>query len=82
MGARSLRPGGTLVYSTYTISPAENERLIAGFLAAHPELAADDLRSDAAVWQHPAVPAFLQTLPHRHHTDGFFIARLRKAPER
>jgi 16S rRNA C967 or C1407 C5-methylase (RsmB/RsmF family) len=25
------------------------------------------------------VPRFVQTLPHRDGTDGFFIARLRKA---
>ncbi|MGI8728656.1 MAG: 16S rRNA (cytosine(967)-C(5))-methyltransferase RsmB [Solirubrobacteraceae bacterium] len=29
-GLAALRPGGTLVYSTCTLSPAENERLIAG----------------------------------------------------
>jgi 16S rRNA (cytosine967-C5)-methyltransferase len=77
-GARALRPGGTLVYSTCTISPAENEELVQAFLAAHPDFVADDLRSDAAVWQHPRVPQFLQTLPHRHGTEGFFMARLRR----
>jgi 16S rRNA (cytosine967-C5)-methyltransferase len=82
-GAAALRPGGTLVYSTCTISPAENERLVAGFLAAHPEFAVDDLPAEQAasggpVWDHPGVPRFLQTLPSRDGTDGFFIARLRK----
>jgi 16S rRNA (cytosine967-C5)-methyltransferase len=82
-GAAALRPGGTLVYSTCTISPAENERLVAGFLAAHPDFAADDLPAEQAasggpVWDHPGVPRFLQTLPSRDGTDGFFIARLRK----
>lgn len=32
-----LRPGGTLIYSTCTFAPAENEELIARFLAAHPD---------------------------------------------
>src|SRR3954453_11387178 len=82
-GATALRPGGTLVYSTCTISPAENERLVAGFLAAHPEFSADALPAEQAasggpVWDHPGVPRFLQTLPSRDGTDGFFIARLRK----
>jgi 16S rRNA (cytosine967-C5)-methyltransferase len=77
-GARALRPGGTLVYSTCTISPAENEDLIAAFLGEQPGFAADDLRSDLPVWDHPSVPKFAQTLPHRDGTEGFFIARLRR----
>jgi 16S rRNA (cytosine967-C5)-methyltransferase len=81
-GAAALRPGGTLVYSTCTISPCENEELVAAFLSEHPAFEADDLREDAPVWQHPSVPRFLQTLPHRDGTDGFFIARLRRREAR
>jgi 16S rRNA (cytosine967-C5)-methyltransferase len=82
-GAAAVRPGGTLVYSTCTISPAENERLVDAFLAERPDFAADDLPAEQAasggpVWDHPHVPRFLQTLPHRDGTDGFFIARLRR----
>ncbi len=77
-GAAALGPGGTLVYSTCTISPAENEQLIAGFLADHQDFEADDLRREVPVWQHPSVPSYLQTLPHRDGTEGFFIARLRR----
>lgn len=79
-GARALKPGGVLVYSTCTISPVENERVVQGFLDAHPDFGPDDLRSDLPVWQHPTVPSFVQTLPHRDGTEGFFIARLRRAP--
>jgi 16S rRNA (cytosine967-C5)-methyltransferase len=71
-----------LVYSTCTISPAENERLVDAFLAEHPEFTAEPPRSGAAsrlpVWDHPSVPRYLQTLPHRDGTDGFFVARLRR----
>jgi 16S rRNA (cytosine967-C5)-methyltransferase len=77
-GADALRPGGTLVYSTCTISPAENEGVVEAFLAERPDFAADDLRSDLPVCQHPRVPMFVQTLPHRDGTDGFFVARLRR----
>jgi 16S rRNA (cytosine967-C5)-methyltransferase len=77
-GADALAPGGTLVYSTCTISPTENERVIDAFLAERPEFEADDLRQDVPVWQHPSVPFHLQTLPHRDGTEGFFIARLRR----
>jgi 16S rRNA (cytosine967-C5)-methyltransferase len=78
-GADALRPGGTLVYSTCTISPTENEAVVQAFLAERTDFAADDLRSELPVWQHPRVPMFLQTLPHRDGTDGFFVARLRRA---
>jgi 16S rRNA (cytosine967-C5)-methyltransferase len=77
-GAAALRPGGTLVYSTCTISPAENEAVIQAFLAERRDFAADDLRSDVPLWNHDRVPGFLQTLPHRDATEGFFIARLRR----
>src|SRR5215213_8344821 len=75
-GAAAVRPGGTLVYSTCTISPRENEQLVAAFLSDHPAFEADDLREEVPVWEHPSVPRHLQTLPHRDGTEGFFIARL------
>ena len=71
-GARALRPGGVLVYSTCTISPTENERLIAAFLDSHPEFAPD---GPGGVDR----PGVLSTLPHRDHTAGFFIARMRRS---
>jgi 16S rRNA (cytosine967-C5)-methyltransferase len=77
-GAEALRPGGTLVYSTCTISKRENEDAVGAVLAANPDLNADDLGAE-----HPALASshdsrFLQTRPDRDQTDGFFIARLRR----
>ncbi len=63
-GAAALRPGGVLVYSTCTISLTENEQQIAAFLNVHPNFSRDE---------------FMMTLPHRDHTAGFFIARLRRS---
>jgi 16S rRNA (cytosine967-C5)-methyltransferase len=77
--AGAVRPGGVLVYSTCTISPVENERLIAAFLERRGDFAIDEIPSDLPVWDHPSVPGFLQTLPHRDGTDGFFVARLRRS---
>lgn len=74
---QAVKPGGLLIYSTCTISPAENEEMMAAFVAEHPELEPDPIA--------PVLPAGLeaegaqvQLLPHRHGTDGFFIARFRR----
>lgn len=42
--AQMLAPGGTLVYSTCTFAPAENEGSIARFLLRHPQFAVVDQR--------------------------------------
>jgi 16S rRNA (cytosine967-C5)-methyltransferase len=78
-GADAVRPGGTLVYSTCTISPRENERVVEELLAERGDFSADDLRAEVPLWEHASVPAFAQTLPHRDGTEGFFIARLRRS---
>ena len=77
--AARVRLGGTLVYSTCTISPRENERLVEQFAAARPDFEPDDLGAELPDYRHPSAPRFLQVLPHRHGTDGFFIARLRRS---
>jgi 16S rRNA (cytosine967-C5)-methyltransferase len=78
VAAQAVRAGGVLVYSTCTISPAENERRIEAFLERHEDFELDDPPSDLPVWDHPMVPTLQQSLPHRDGTDGFFIARMRR----
>jgi 16S rRNA (cytosine967-C5)-methyltransferase len=79
--AAVLRPGGTLVYSTCTISRRENEERIAALLAASeagkaPPLELDDLGARAPTLAAPAERRCLQLRPDRDNTTGFFIARL------
>jgi 16S rRNA (cytosine967-C5)-methyltransferase len=76
-GAGALRPGGVLVYSTCTISPTENQRVIAAFLDSHPDFSLDDLACELPAFALGTAGAVL-TLPHRDRTAGFFIARLRR----
>jgi 16S rRNA (cytosine967-C5)-methyltransferase len=70
--------GGTLVYSVCTISRQESEEVVERFLAGHPDFAADDLQSEYPEWRHPTSASYLQLLPDRDGTDGFFIARLHR----
>ena len=79
--ASHVREGGTIVYSTCTISTAENEERVHSFLARHPDFEADDLPAEMPEYRHPRAPRFLQLMPHIHGTDGFFIARLRRIAE-
>ena len=51
--ARYVRPGGTLVYSTCTILPEENEEVTDGFLAEHPDFVPDALRPVRIRWGRP-----------------------------
>lgn len=76
--AEVTRRGGTIVYSVCTISSAEGEELVGGFLRSHPQFVADDLESQHPGLGHPLGGRSLQLLPHRDGTDGFFIARLRR----
>ena len=78
-----LRPGGTLVYSTCTISRRENEDRVAALLAKSaagevPPLELDDLGAPAPGLASPIEPRCLQVRPDRDGTTGFFIARLRR----
>ncbi len=77
--AAACAPGATLVYSTCTISPAENEHQIGAFLDAHPEFAPTDLQSRHPAWAHPHAPNQLLALGHVQHSDGFFIAAMARA---
>ncbi len=74
--AAACGPGATLVYSTCTISAAENEHQIGAFLDAHPEFSAIDLQVRHPAWAHPHARAQLLALGHVQGSDGFFVAAL------
>ncbi|HEY1354920.1 MAG TPA: RsmB/NOP family class I SAM-dependent RNA methyltransferase, partial [Solirubrobacterales bacterium] len=81
--AEAVRPGGTLVYSTCTISRRENEARVGALLESSargeaPPLAVEDLGSRAPALASPHDPRCLQIRPDRDRTTGFFICRLRR----
>ncbi len=76
--SRLVKPGGTLVYSTCTIEPEENEKQVEWFLQQFPEFSLDP--AENYISAEICSDGFLRTLPHKHACDGAFGARLvRKA---
>lgn len=77
--AACLKSGGILVYSTCTLTPDENEQVVHQFLANSKQFVLEDAAAylpDAA--RSLAHNGYLLAWPHRHDTDGFFAARLRR----
>jgi 16S rRNA (cytosine967-C5)-methyltransferase len=60
-----LRSGGSLVYSTCSLEPEENDEVIAAFLRHHPDFRLTERK---------------ETLPFREAIDGAFAARLELRP--
>ena len=84
--AAQVKPGGVLVYATCSIDSRENEQAVDTFLATHPEFAVEPAEQ---VFQALGVTdiagtdgRFMRLWPHRHGTDGFFAARLKRTASR
>ncbi|PTH97874.1 16S rRNA (cytosine(967)-C(5))-methyltransferase RsmB [Staphylococcus xylosus] len=70
----SVKPGGTIIYSTCTIEQMENENVIYTFLKAN-----KDFEFDA--FEHPITGEkvkTMQVLPQDFNSDGFFITRIKR----
>jgi 16S rRNA (cytosine967-C5)-methyltransferase len=69
--AAMVRPGGRLIYSTCALEPEEDELVVERFAKEHDEFAqvklvgASELQTETGA---------IRTWPHRHGTDGFFVA--------
>ena len=73
-----VRPGGTLIYSTCTVNPAENAENVYWFLEENPDFCLGDISDLLCPELRDSVTekGCLQLLPGIHKSDGFFIARL------
>lgn len=74
--ARTVRPGGRLVYSTCSVEREENEEVVADFLSGNASFKLTPL-SIAARLQTAAGEA--RVWPQRDGADGFFIAQFERA---
>ena len=80
-GARYVKPGGILVYSTCALRRAEHDGVADSFLAAHPEF-------EPAAFPETAAKALgtecarATLMPVAGNWDGFFIARFRRRTEK
>ena len=61
------------VYAVCAVNADENEAVVDAS-GLEPD---SSLGDEWPQFRHPTRPEFLLTLPHRHRTSGFFVARLR-----
>lgn len=69
ISAHYLKTGGILVYSTCTVNPDENERVVEAFLRANPDFSPVPFEDEN--WHKTF-------LPQPQGGDGFFISRIRR----
>ena len=72
--AKYLSVGGEMIYSTCTLLPEENADTLRRFIAEHPNFSTVDftvvgLSSEGGTFTF---------LPHKHGTDGFFVAKIKR----
>ena len=93
-GLQQLLPGGTLVYSTCTYAPEENEMVLQHVLddfgwerVELVPLSLEGFYADPGLshWQghtfHESMRHCMRVWPHLNDTGGFFVAMLRRLPE-
>lgn len=76
--ARYVKPGGVLLYSTCTLLDRENAQVVTAFLRENEGFALEAFTLPQPFG--PVEDGMLTLWPHRHDTDGFFFAKLRRQP--
>lgn len=75
--SRYVRPGGVLLYSTCTLRQEENENVAQGFLTSHPDFSLEGFHLPGPMGD--VAEGQCTLWPQRLGTDGFFLAKFRKA---
>ena len=74
--ARYVKKGGTLLYSTCTLTHGENEGLVAEFMKNNSDFYLEPLNLPDVFPKNES--GMLALVPGQYDTDGFFIAKLRR----
>lgn len=87
----ALRPGGEMVYSTCTQEPEENEAVVSWLLERHENATLMDINLDIKrstpikefneETYHASVEKTLRIYPYDNDTEGFFVAKIKKATQ-
>ena len=85
---KATLPGGTIIYSTCTFAPEENEGVVSYLLDHYPchleaiQLPGLDPLPGLPFWEeeryNPQVEKAIRVYPHRNEVGGFFVAKIRK----
>ena len=73
---RYVKPGGVLLYATCTLLERENEDVVRAFLDKHKDFSLEHFQAPGDF--EGAREGMVTCWPHRHGTDGFFFAKLRR----
>lgn len=77
--AKLVKAGGTLIYSTCTLNPAENREVVEKFLLSHQEFVPKELSLPETISRIIDEPSNMITLfPSQEGSDGFFVATLER----
>jgi 16S rRNA (cytosine967-C5)-methyltransferase len=74
--AEYVKEGGSLVYSTCSVTLEENEMLIERFLKWHLDFALTETSPKIGLDGFRGLGQCQRLFPHLHHCNGFFIAKL------
>jgi 16S rRNA (cytosine967-C5)-methyltransferase len=77
--AENVKPKGTLIYSTCSITVEENEMLIERFLKWHPDFSLTEISPKVGLPGLRGMEKCQRLYPHINQCNGFFIAKLLKS---